>query len=329
MTLRLLRPALMAVRALPAVCALLAAAPAHAQMVDDLRKVGTTGMPLLEMPLSPRTNGLGDIRASDNVYSADALFNNPAGLARATERHMVTASHTQWLVGTSVQSVGYAYNAGNRGSVGVSVARLDLGTMQGTRNAVPGQVGGYVVTETFSAESLAFGLTYARRLTDRFSFGGTARYVTERIDSYSADAVVADFGMLYDTGFRSLRIGALLQNFGTDGRYLEDPFKMPIAFRLATAMEVLGHRGSANRLTVSVEALHPNNDDQRLHVGLEYGVVEALSLRGGYKLGYDEEALALGVGLQFPGLYGIGFDLAYVPFNRLGTTLGFGLRAGW
>lgn len=313
------------------VASALASAPAaHAQsFVEDLRKVGTTGMPLLELPLSPRTSAFGDIRASDAVYGADALFNNPAGIARARERHLGAVSHTQWLAGTSIQSAGYVYNAGNLGSFGVSVARLDLGTMQGTRNAVPGQVGGYVVTEAFSAESVAIGLSYGRQLTDRFSFGGTARYVTERIDVHDASAVVADFGMLYDTGFRSLRIGALLQNFGTDARYIEDPFKMPISFRLSTAMEVLGEQGAPGRLTVSAEALHPNNDDQRLHVGLEYVLVDALSVRGGYKLGYDEEALSLGVGLSLPGTYGLGLDVAYVPFNRLGTTIGFGVRAAW
>jgi hypothetical protein len=308
---------------------LLSVPPARAQMTEGLRKVGTAGMPILEIPLSPRTSGLGDIRASDNVYAADALFNNPAGAARARDTYMVTASHTQWLVETSVQAVGFIYRAGNLGSFGLSVARLDLGTMQGTRNAVPGQIGGYVVTEVFSAESIALGATYARSLTDRFSFGGTVRYVTERIDVYDAEAIVMDFGMLYDTGFRSLRIGGLLQNFGTDAQYLEDPFKMPISFRLSTAMEVLGEQGSANRLTVSVEALHPNNDDQRLHVGMEYAPLAAFSLRGGYKLGYDEEAFSLGVGLQLPGVYGLGVDFAYVPFNRLGTTLGFGVRAGW
>lgn len=305
------------------------AGEARAQFVEELRKVGTTGMPLLELPLSPRTAALGDIRASDNVYGADALFNNPAGISRSADKHMATVNHTQWLVGTSIQSVGYVYNAGNAGSVGVSISRLDLGTMQGTRNAVAGQVGGYVVTEAFSAESVSLGLTYSKQLTDRFSFGGTARYVTERIDVYDASAVAADFGMLYDTGFRSLRIGGLMQNFGTGGRYIEDPFKLPIGFRLATAMEVVGERGRPNSLTVSAEAMHPNNDDQRLHVGLEYGVVEALSLRGGYKFGYDEEALSLGVGIQMPGVNGLGLDMSYVPFNRLGTTLGFALRAAW
>lgn len=302
------------------------AGPAAAQFTQELRKVGTTGMPLLELPLSPRTSALGDIRASDADAGADGLFNNPASLSRAEARHMVTANHTQWLVGTSIQSVGYVYNAGNAGSFGLSVARLDLGSMQGTRNAVEGQLGGYVVTEMFSAESVALGVSYSRQLTDRFSFGGTARYVTERIDIYDANAIVADFGMLYDTGFRSLRIGALLQNFGTDGRYLEDPFKMPITFRLSTAMEVIGQPGAPNRLTISAEALNPNNDRQHLHVGLEYALVDALSVRGGYKFGYDEESVALGVGLSVPGARGLGVDVSYVPFNRLGTTLGFGLR---
>jgi hypothetical protein len=90
---------------------------------------------------------------------------------------------------------------------------------------------------------------------------------------------------------------------------------------------VMGGMNAPNRLTLMMEAMHPNNADQRLHLGLEYAPVSALALRGGYKFGHDEESFTAGVGLNAPGPFDIGIDFVYSDFNRLGRTLGFGLRA--
>jgi hypothetical protein len=305
----------------------LAATPARGQQASELRKVGTTGMTFLELPLSPRTAAIGDIRGSERSPGADALFNNPALAGFATDRHLLSISNTQWIAGTQYQSLAYVYNLGTAGALGLSVARLDMGTMQGSQNAVPGQPGSFVLTDEFSAESIVGGLTYSRQMTDRFSFGGTLKYATERIDVHRASAFAVDIGMLYYTGFRTLRIGGLLQNFGTDAAYLNDTFKLPITFRISSAMEVMGEMGSPNRLTLSMEAMHPNNADQRLHLGLEYAPVAMMMLRGGYKFGYDEESLTLGIGLTAPGAADLGVDFVYGHFNRLGRTLGFGIRA--
>jgi hypothetical protein len=301
--------------------------PAMGQVGTDLRKVGTTGMPILELPFSPRSAALGDIRGAEARPAADALFNNPALAGIGSNRHLLALSHTEWFVGTSFQTIGYVYQTRRMGAFGLSVARFDMGTMQGAQNAVPGVPGGFVMTDQFSAESMSIGVTYARQMTDRFSFGGTIKHVTERIDIYRANAFALDIGMLYYTGLRSLRIGGLLQNFGTDATYLNDQFKLPITFRISTAMEVMGTVDSPNRLTVLLEAMHPNNNDQRLHLGVEYAPVEFMSIRGGYKFGYDAEAATFGIGLNVPGAQNLGVDFSYTNFDRLGRTLGFGLRA--
>ncbi len=299
---------------------------AHAQLNQDFSKVGATGFVILELPVTPRTASLADSPTADGVVSAEALFNNPAALGFATRRHLVHAGHTNWIVETNIQTFGYALNLGNIGTVGISMMRFDMGTMQGTINA--GGSGGFIRTDEFSAASMAFGLTYARQLTDRFAFGGTIRYATERIAEYDVSGVVLDFGMLYYTGFRSLRLAGLLQNFGTDVQYLNDPFKMPITFRFGSAMEIFGELGSPGRVTMILEALHTNNSPERLHAALEVAPVAPVMLRGGYKLGYDEDAWSMGVGLEVPGRRDLGIDFAYGIHGRLGNTIGFSLRGG-
>ena len=300
--------------------------PAIAQLTDDFSKVGATGLVILELPVTPRTAALGDSPTADGLVSAEALFNNPAVLGFASRRHFVQAGHTNWIVDTNIQTFGYAFSLGNLGTIGISMMRFDMGTMQGTENA--GGSGGFIRTNEFSAASTAYGLTYARRLTDRFSFGGTVRYATETIAEYDVSSVVLDFGMLYYTGFRSLRLAGLVQNFGTEGQYLNDPFKMPITFRFGSAMEVIGEVGSPGRVTAIVEAIHTNNSPERLHAALEVAPIAELMLRGGFKIGYDEEVWSMGVGLDVPGRHDLGIDFVYGLHGRLGNSIGFSLRGG-
>lgn len=300
----------------------------HAQVIGDFAKVGSTGLVILELPVTPRSSALADSPTADALPGAEALFNNPAVLGFATNRHMAYAGHTNWLVDTYVQSFGYALNLGNIGTVGLSVMRFDMGTMQGTANIGSGGTGSFVLTDEFSAASTAFGLSYSRQLTDRFAFGGTVRYATETIAEHDVSAVVLDFGMLYYTGFRSLRLAGVVRNFGTEAQYVNDPFKMPITFRFGSAMDLIGELGRPGRVTAFVEALHTNNSDERLHAALEVAPVPAIMLRGGYKMGYDEESWSMGVGLEVPGARSLGVDFAYSLFGRLGNTLGFSLRGG-
>lgn len=303
---------------------LVAVSPARAQLTQEFSKVGATGLVILELPVTPRTAALGDSPTADGLVSAEALFNNPAVLGFATRRHLVQAGHTNWIVDTNIQTFGYALNLGNLGTVGVSMMRFDMGTMQGTINA--GGSGGFIRTDEFTAASMAFGLSYARQLTDRFAFGGTVRYATETIAEYDVSSVVLDFGMLYYTGFRSLRLAGLVQNFGTEGQYLNDSFKMPITFRFGSAMEIFGKLGSPGRVTAIVEALHTNNSPERLHAALEVAPIASVMLRGGYKIGYDEEAWSMGVGLDVPGRRDLGIDFVYGLHGRLGNSIGFSVR---
>jgi hypothetical protein len=321
MTIRRRISTLLAILSLTALVAV--PSPVHAQ---EFAKVGTSGMVILELPVTPRTAALADSPTAETEAGADALFNNPAALGFATQRHMVQAGHTQWLVDTNIQTFGYAMSLGNVGTVGISFMRFDFGTMEGTENVGGGGSGSFIRTDNFTAGSTAIGLTYARRLTDRFAFGGTVRYATERIAIYDAEAVVLDFGMLYHTGFRSLRISGLLQNFGPDAQYINDPFRMPITFRFGSAMEVFGDMGRPGRVTAMFEAIHTNNAPERIHAALEIAPVSAVMLRGGYKLGYDEDTWSMGVGLDVPGQHGIGVDFVYGMHGRLGNSLGFSLR---
>jgi hypothetical protein len=295
---------------------------------QDFKKVGTTGYVFLEIPVSARASALGDASVALFHTGADAIFINPALVGFTSKRHSFNFTFANWLADTKHQAGAYLFKLGNFGVFGVGFVRLDFGTMQGTANANPDQPGNYVITEPFSADAMAFGISYSRMLTDRFSFGGFVKYVREKIWIYKSDNFVFDVGIIYFTGFRSLRIAGVIQNFGVDSKYIGDTFKMPSVFKLGIAGEILGEHNTPTRLSISVEALHPSDSPEKLNFGVEYTFKNFLSLRGGYKFNYDEENFTFGFGLAgFNIGVPVNFDFAFVNFSRLGSVLRIGIGA--
>ena len=238
----------------------------------------------------------------------------------------VNVSYADWYVETTHQALGFIYAVPQFGTIGFQAIYFDFGEMEKTVNPSRDQTGSYISLGTYSAGAYAIGISYARSLTDKFSFGSSLKYIRESIDVYHAENVVADIGFLYQTGFSSLRIGAFLQNFGLEAKYAEEKFKMPQQLRLGISGEVWGSITSPNHVTLLAEAVHPNDADERIHLGVEAMISNAIVLRAGYKFGYDEENLCLGAGLRFS-LAGnrFGFDLGYMNHEYLDTTLRYSL----
>jgi hypothetical protein len=292
----------------------------------EFQKIGTAGFVFLELPVSARFVGLGETGISLPDARADGLFFNPALIALNTERLGLTMSYADWYVETTHQAFGVTYHNPLFGTIGVSVVSFDFGEVEKTINPTAAQTGSYIQLGTYTAGAYAVGVSYARSLTDKFSFGFSLKYARETIDAYSADNVIADLGFLYLTGFHSLRIGAALQNFGLEAKYAAEKFKMPQQLRLGISAEVLGQLSAPNHLTAILEASHPNDADERIQLGLEGVLSRWLVLRGGYKFGHDEENWTLGSGLIFP-FKGkrVNFDCAYFEHKRLDSTLRYTL----
>jgi hypothetical protein len=137
-----------------------------------------------------------------------------------------------------------------------------------------------------------------------------------------------------------------IQNLGQDvkysGRFLdyreagrndEDPnlesyegASLPTMFRLGVSFNMLemfrwSEAGAVNPhdATVAIEMDHPNDNQERLNLGGEYSYKKTLFLRVGGKLGYDEESIAGGFGLNFQvmGSYWLQFDYAYSHMGRI------------
>jgi len=329
-----------------AVLLVIAAVPLLGQNVS---KVGTTAASFLNIDAGARGVGMGGafVSVADDISS---MYWNPAGLARMKQGE-ATFSNTRWIADIAYNYAGVAVPMGQFGTVGVNAAFLTMDEMLRTTVSDPDGEGG----ETFSAGSYAFGLTYARNLTDRFSIGFNLKYVSERIWHTSASGMAVDIGTLFDTQFHGMKIGMSISNYGTkmqmDGRDLvlqtdidaatagnnpsinavlqTDKYDMPLLFRVGVSVDVLKGLYDSN-LIVAVDALHPNDDVEYVNAGLEYTYHRMVSLRAGYKSLFardSEEGLSFGGGVTTKvfGRAAVRLDYAWGDFGILQDIQKFSL----
>jgi hypothetical protein len=292
---------------------------------QDFKKTATAGFVFLEIPVSARTAGLGESSISLSNLNSTGLFINPASIGFTEMNHSFSASYSPWFAEIKHYASSYSYKT-EVGVFGVGIVALNYGSMPKTKKLSGQRV--YFVDGSFSSSALAVQLAYSRMLTDKFSYGISCKYVQETIDIYSAKNFLFDGGILYYTGLGSLRLAAVFQNFGVNAKFINDPFKMPSVIRLGLSAEVIGNKESEYSLTTLIEALHPNDGDEKVNVGLELSWMNMITLRGGYKFFYDEESYSVGIGfnpnLEIPSE----MDFALSDYGRLGRILRFTLHLG-
>ncbi|GIK61583.1 MAG: PorV/PorQ family protein [Ignavibacteriota bacterium] len=310
-------------------------------------KIGSTAAPFLNIGVGPRAISMGGaFTATANDISA--LYWNPAGASRSSTNEAIFA-HSTWFADINYEWAAAMVKLGDAGTVGLNLTYLNYGEMEITTLAEQDGTG-----QMFSANDLSLGLTYAYNLTDRFSLGGTVKYVQQKIWNSSASAFAVDLGVLFLSDIYGLRIAATITNFGTgmrmDGQDLlvqhdidpnnygnndqilaslrTDEFPLPLTFRIGLAMDVVNIE--QHRLTLAVDALHPNDNDESINIGGEYMFNNLIAFRLGYKslfLSNSEEGFTAGVGLNydFASDFGVRVDYAYQDFGVLDYTQHFSL----
>ncbi|PIQ09192.1 MAG: hypothetical protein COW71_07835 [Ignavibacteriales bacterium CG18_big_fil_WC_8_21_14_2_50_31_20] len=292
---------------------------------QEFKKTATSGFTFLQIPASARTASLGEASTALSDINSDAVFRNPAALGFSTNLHSLSTSYAPWFADIKNYAFSYSYKS-EYGVFGIGVMVLDYGSIP--RTVVGSGQKVFEIIGDFKANSLVTGLSYAKKLNDKFSFGVTLKYVNEKIDIYNANNILFDGGVLYYTGLSSFRIAMSIQNFGIDSKFINDDFKMPAVLRLGAAIEAIGDMNSDYRLTMILEALHPNDGDERVSLGSEFSWHNIIMLRGGYKFFYDEESYSLGFGINPQIGSPINFDFAYSDYNRLGNIMRFTVQLG-
>lgn len=294
-------------------------------------KVGTSAVPFLGMSVSARATAMGTafVGVADDATS---LYYNPGGIVNSGPVAL-TASYTDWILDTQFNWLGFIYNFDGNNALGVGVTYLDYGEEEVTTVTSPEGTG-----EMWSAGDLALSVSYARNLTDKFSIGGSAKYIQSTIWNETATSFALDVGLLFITPFDGMKLGMSISNFGTEMQYSGqdlikqidlDPDKLghnesivanlktqtwplPLFFRVGLSKYIL--ETSEFSWLLAVDALRPSDNQEQVNIGSEIGLYDRFFLRGGYQSLFEndrEEGLTAGFGLRWPMANGMTWRLDY------------------
>ena len=294
-----------------------------------IERVGLSGWQFLKINGDARQAAMAGAFTATSHGDAGSILGNPSALVDVDKLDVVL-SQVNWIADIGYQSIAIAKRFGRIGVFGVSVASVDMGSMEETINSpITGEdrTEAVVTGNTFTAGDVAAGLSYAKKITDRLSIGANVRWIQEKIAEVNMTNVSIDFGTTYYTGFKSLRLAMVARNFGPDTHFsgFEEEYlaatvdvRMPLDFRVGMAMDFFESEEIPHFLTVAVEGIHPNDGPERINMGAEYSLSKILYLRGGYRFNYDEEGFTFGGGLNY-NLSGVAakINYAYVDFGRL------------
>ncbi|HTX18576.1 MAG TPA: PorV/PorQ family protein [Bacteroidota bacterium] len=315
---------------------------------QDVTKTGTTAAKFLSLGVGPRAIAMGGAFTA-TADDPSTIYWNPAGIAASTQ-YQAMFTYTNLFAGIGLDYFGFILPSGDVGNFAVSVTAVNYGSIGVTTEDQPDGTG-----ETFTPASYAFGLSYARNITQDFAVGATAKLVTENIYHSNATGVAFDVGTLFTTPFYGVKFASSITNFGTkmqmsgndllirydvdptragsnntvDANIATDQFDMPLRLQIGFARDFMFL--DDQRFTLAVDGVVPNDNNEWVDVGGELALFDnVVFLRGGYKtlfLKESQEGLTFGVGLKYQkaGYLDVGIDYSYQQFKYLENVNSFGI----
>jgi hypothetical protein len=316
---------------------------------------GTAGASQLMIPVGARGIAMGGATIA-NSYGLEALYWNPANLARVDEYTTnVLISHMEHIADIGVEYGAVSTDIESFGSLAFSIKSLSIGDIPITTVDNPDGTGAL-----FSPQFLTIGLTYSRMLSDRISVGLTTNIVSEVIDRVSATGLAFNIGVTYSdfANVDGMNIAFVMKNVGPQMKYdgsglliqaqnnelnrPEQLYKVDAApFELPSTLELgISYRYNVNEQNaLQFAGIFANNNfyGDELKGGFEYGYDNLLFLRAGYSFAYDMDSdfntygINAGFGLKYDiGGIDLRVDYAYraVQYDGLGDnhlfSVGFG-----
>ena len=306
--------------------------------------LGSSGAQFLQIGSGIRAISMGSAYVGI-AEGLDALYWNPAGLSGLSNNIYIGFNHVDYFAGINYESIALSMPLMG-GVFGVSAVGLLSGDIEITTVEMPDGT-----DEFYSANDYSFGITYSRKLTNKFSTGLTLKLINQNIDELSATGWAFDLGATYKTGLlKNLRLGFVITNFGPDlsyggddlvfrtsvypdeiaqekdarAEYIPEKFQLPLKIQFGLAMDLVS--SEHHNLVISFDVINPSDQKEKFGVGMEYIAFNVLSLRGGYTTLNDKNYSA-GMGLIIgPKNTGhLEVDYGYENHQYLGDLHRFGL----
>ncbi len=318
-------------------------------------KYGLSAARELLIPVGSVSTALGGSNLA-NVSGVDALYWNPAGITNLSGKTgEVLFSNEIYIADVNVNYFAGAYKIPNFGTLALSVNALNFGDIPVTTVNNPEGTG-----ETYSPTYLTGGLSYARAMTDRISFGATAKVIYEKISRETSTGFAFDFGLNYNVIGSGLKFGVTLRNLGPSmvfsgpdlDQFFQPPgtpvgtqaeprsiqladFDLPTSFTLGLTYDF--RLDKKNNLLSHGNYQSNSFSTDNFNLGLEYNYNKIIYLRGAYQFSSDNsndktfDGVTFGAGVNYnaSSSFNIGFDYAYRVANRFDNNQFFTINLGF
>ncbi|MDO8757208.1 MAG: PorV/PorQ family protein, partial [Elusimicrobiota bacterium] len=281
---------------------------------------GTSGAAFLKLGSGARAGAMADAftAVADDAFAA---YYNPAGLARLSGSQLGGA-HSAMFQGVSYQTLAFVVPFGrgegregvqtdnNRHALGLSIYYLGVGDIERRTGDSTLPVG------SFNSADSAYAVSYAHAPNDRLSLGFTGKYIHQAIDTYSANSMAADLGVLYrvnpHTG-KPVNLGLAVRNIGKKIGFISsqaDPLPTTVVVGAAAAL--------SKGFTMDIDLGKARDNDLYAALGMEGRRNLSEGIGGAFRAGYTSSrrdsgglsGVTAGGGLSF---HKANFDFAWIP----------------
>jgi hypothetical protein len=240
--------------------------PTNATGQDKYNAI-TTAVPFLTITPDARSNALGE-SGSGISPDANSAFYNMAKIAFTEKPFAASLSYTPWLRNLGFTDMGLTYLTGyykftKQDAINLQFNYFNLGSLAFTDNS------GNAIRD-FNPQEIAFGLGYARQLTNSFSVGVSGRYIysnltgnfsnTASVDARPGSSIGVDVSGFYKTEFdlgatpAQFNLGFGVTNFGPKISYSNNNRRdfIPTMLRVGPALTL--DLDPFNKVTFVLEA---------------------------------------------------------------------------
>jgi hypothetical protein len=166
---------------------------------------GWASYSFLKLPSDAFTTSVGGQSVAPISNDPSLYLNNPALNDSIKKQYLKINFAPLWAV-TSSSTITYGKKFNKLGNISASLQYLNYGTFQGTDAAGN-------LTNSFNANDFALTIGHARKVNN-ISIGANLKFVGSSVDTYSAYAVLVDFGGYFKHPKKEISYGLAIKNMG-------------------------------------------------------------------------------------------------------------------
>lgn len=187
---------------------------------------GQNAFEFLRLSNNPHISALGGYTPAAMGNDVSFTLQNPA-LLNAKNHNQLAIAYNSYYAGISVANLQYAYRLDSlKTTFGLGLQYLNYGTFQGTD--IFGNKQG-----NLHAVDYSINLSASRNYLERWTYGATIKLANSNLAGFTATALLADVGIVYEDTANLLKLGIVAKNMGfTVKKYQPKQQSEPLPFDL-------------------------------------------------------------------------------------------------